>query len=149
MWFVALAFGVSVAWGAFTLLQKVTLDAGLPVQAVFVASTVVYGLVGAALALARPRDVMAPFRDRPWLAWKLVGGSVALSLLPYLVYLWVLRNMDSYIVAALVSIAPVTTALLGVWLLQERMTVYSMAGVVLILAGVLLIGWHQHISQNL
>lgn len=75
----------------------------------------------------------------PTLAW--VGLSYTIvfgSVVPYLIFAIVLRELSAARVAAFSYIQPVIATGLGVWLLHERLTVKIVAGGILILGGVYL-----------
>ncbi len=91
--------------------------------------------------------VMAPFTvaewvggDRPeWTGTVMLGtlylGSV-ITALGYLLWNWGLERVEAPRLAIFVNIQPLAGALLGVVALHEALTVYTVAGGVLILAGV-------------
>jgi drug/metabolite transporter (DMT)-like permease len=68
------------------------------------------------------------------LAFMIVLGTVA----AYLIYAFALTELSASRVAAFAYLQPVVAALLGVWLLGERITLRDVAGGALILLGVYL-----------
>lgn len=86
---------------------------------------------------------------RAWigLAYMIGFGSFA----AYLIYAFALERLSASNVAAFAYLQPVMAALLGLWLLGERISMTAVAGGVLILGGVYLTerarGAHQHIAH--
>ena len=91
--------------------------------------------------------VMAPFTvaewvggDRPeWTGTTILGTlylGLVITALGYLLWNWGLERVEAPRLAIFVNIQPLAGALLGVVALHEALTVYTVAGGVLILAGV-------------
>jgi drug/metabolite transporter (DMT)-like permease len=91
--------------------------------------------------------VMAPFTVAEWVAgerpeWTqtVIIGTLYLGLvitaLGYLIWNWALERVEAPRLAIFVNIQPLAGALLGVVALREALTIYTVAGGVLILVGV-------------
>ena len=91
--------------------------------------------------------VMAPFTVAEWVAgerpeWTqtVIIGTLYLGLvitaLGYLIWNWALERVEAPRLAIFVNIQPLAGALLGVVALHEALTIYTVAGGVLILVGV-------------
>lgn len=90
---------------------------------------------------------MIPFATGEWIAgqrpewtwptalWTLYLGLV-ITALGYLVWNWALERVEAPRLAVFVNIQPLVGALLGVLVLREALTVYTVAGGLLILLGV-------------
>jgi drug/metabolite transporter (DMT)-like permease len=71
-------------------------------------------------------------------AW-CVGTGVISCFIPYLLYTYGLTGLENSRASILSSVEPVVASLVGVFVYHERMTVPSMAGVLLVLSAVLLL----------
>ena len=78
-------------------------------------------------------------RDVAWIG----AASVLTAFVANVVYLYVLRGHDSYVVSALIYASPVFTLALAALALRERVTPAGAAGVLLIVAGVLLLALNE------
>jgi drug/metabolite transporter (DMT)-like permease len=75
----------------------------------------------------------------PLYSWWGVGFAILLgSVVPYLVFAYVMSELTAARVAAFAYIQPVIATGLGIWLLREHLTVKVVVGGILILAGVYL-----------
>lgn len=63
--------------------------------------------------------------------------SIAMSFIPNILYFYLLKYHDSYVVSALVNSAPIFTVLVSYFLLKDPITKYGIGGVLLIIAGVI------------
>ena len=91
--------------------------------------------------------VMAPFTVAEWVAgerpeWTqtvIIGTlylGIVITALGYLIWNWGLERVEAPRLAIFVNIQPLSGALLGVVALRETLTIYTVAGGVLILIGV-------------
>lgn len=144
---VFLAILVSCLWGAFTFVQKATLNQ-VPLEAVFVGSIIVYAIAGSVYIYWHRKKLMnLPAAHMKSFAI-LIAASIFLSFIPYLIYLYVLNGIDSYIVASIVSAAPLVTLILGVVFLKEKVSILSAFGVFFIIIGVAMIAMHMRKSEK-
>ncbi len=128
------ALATVVLWTGWTFLGKIALKTVSPVQA-----TIIYGLasvaVGAATLLLGPRGA-AWSQPGLWLA----ALSAAIGSLGLLTYYLALERGKASLVGPVVSVYPAIVALLSVALLSERLSAVQVAGIVLAVAGVVLVG---------
>ncbi len=100
------------------------------------------------------RDVLARHRAVPVTAWSILWGlvvmapftqavivgtlylGIVITALGYLIWNWGLERVEAPRLAIFVNIQPLSGALLGVLALRETLTIYTVAGGVLILIGV-------------
>ena len=125
-------------WGSVPILEKVGLSgATAPAAGVFVRSCGV--AVGAFLVglVARPWPAMA---QTPWRSVLLLaGGGFLASFVGQMTFYQALKAGEVSRVAPLVGAYPLVAALLGWWLLREPLTATRVAGVMLVVGGVLLL----------
>jgi len=92
----------------------------------------------ASLVLARPAELAVVFA-RPS-AWLLAVGLVVVStVLPYVFYTWGLARVESGKASIMASLEPVVAALVGVAVFGEPMSAMTLAGIVLVLSGVVIL----------
>jgi transporter family protein len=134
---IALTVLVILLWGAWGFFGKVALSRGMPPLSVFSAEVAVGFLLGAALLGVLLAGGQPLPWQRPWnLFGVLSGAAMAVGLLLY--YLALEKSPASAIVP-LTGVYPVVTVLLSLVFLSERLAVAQWVGVVLVVAGVLLL----------
>ena len=99
--------------------------------------TFIFAGIGS-LVFARPAELAAVFAHPS--AWLLAVGLVVVStVLPYVFYTWGLARVESGKASIMASLEPVVAALVGVAVFGEPMSVMTLAGIVLVLAGVVIL----------
>jgi len=92
----------------------------------------------ASLLLARPAELAASFAHPS--TWGLAVGLVVVStVLPYVFYTWGLARVESGKASIMASLEPVVAALVGVAVFGEPMSAMTLAGIVLVLSGVVIL----------
>lgn len=90
------------------------------------------------LVLLRPRELMAAF-SAP-VSWVMAAGLVVFStVLPYILYTRGLAQVESGKASIMASLEPVVAAVVGVLVFSEPMSGLTVAGIVLVLAGVVIL----------
>lgn len=74
--------------------------------------------------------------------------SISTAFLANVVYLKLLKDNHSYIVSALVSIAPVFTLVFAYLILKEELSKYGLIGFILIVIGVMFISFNKVIKNK-
>jgi DME family drug/metabolite transporter len=132
---VALAVGAGASYAAFTLASKRLLDQGHQVESVMAR------LFGLGAVLLVPVLVLG---DVAWIAHA-DGAAMALWLgavptaIAYILFASGLRHLPANEVATLTLAEPVTAALLGAVVLDERPGAVAVAGIFIILAGLVVL----------
>jgi drug/metabolite transporter (DMT)-like permease len=122
-----------LAYGAYTLIGRAVLARHSPL--VVTARSIVWGAV-----------VMVPLTVAEWLGGArpvlsrgaVVGAlylAIVITAFGYLLWNWVLARVSAPQVAIFVTVQPIGGAILGVVLLREPLTVFTVAGAVLIVLG--------------
>ena len=75
---------------------------------------------------------------RPDVLWNLLFLGVVASMLCFLVWNWVIRELGAVVATNWVYLNPMTTILFAWWLLDEQITVWFLLGTALILVGMYL-----------
>ena len=128
------ALATVVLWTGWTFLGKIALKTVSPVQA-----TIVYGLASVAIGAA---TLLLGSRSASWSQpglWLAVLSAVIGSL-GLLTYYLALERGKASLVGPVVSVYPAIVALLSVALLSERLSGVQVAGIVLAVTGVVLVG---------
>jgi len=81
-----------------------------------------------------------PFQTIPWQAWLSMIYLVGIgSILCFVCYLYTLKTLPMSLVSIYVYINPVVALLLGVWILNERISLQMVCGMAIIFAGIYLV----------
>ena len=142
LWGDLLALLGGAAWGATTVVVRVTRMAALPAS-----QTLIYQLaVGAAwLLLASFLFGQTEFRMTPLVWASLAFQSVFVSFLSYLVWFWLLRKYRASRLGVFSFLTPLFGLVLGAWLLGEPVGAGFLGGTLLVVSGVVLLsgyGWY-------
>lgn len=126
-----------IMWGLWGFFGKLALDRRMEPTAIFFAEI----MISAACALpvllffSRGRDAASVYAS--WNIFGLLSGAgLALGLL---FYYFALEKAQASIVVPLTAVYPVVTALLGYAVLGERLRPWQWLGIVLVVAGVVLL----------
>lgn len=139
------ALTVALLWGVMPIAFKHVMSRG-PASAtprvVLLISAATTGLAACAYALAARQGLGRELRDVPARSVLIVAATALATLFfAQWVYLRLLQERQSYVVTALTYSSPVFTLLLAAVLLGEKVSFLGAAGVLLIVAGVLCLGF--------
>ncbi len=144
---------ILIAAGAFFAYYTILMKEVADLYDTLTLNALVFG-VGAILLIPFCAESVAkvPWRDVPSQAWWGLAYMVLFgSLIAYLIYGFALQELSASHVAAFSYLQPVMAAVLGVWLLGERISMTVLWGGALILFGVYLIererGARKHIEH--
>ena len=102
------------------------------------AYTFLLGALGS-LPLGQPGPAVGILAAKPALLLPLLGIGVISTVLPYFLYTWGLQRMDSGRAAILAAVEPLVGAVLGMAAYGEPRDAVKLAGILLILAAILLL----------
>jgi len=136
------ALFIAFLWGLATVIHKYVLKTISPKVAMAVGS-IFYFICICIFVVYNWNHLKTevPKIDKICLFWIAVA-SIA-GFLAYLIYYYILKKHDSYVVSALINAAPVFTLLLAVLLLKEKINVYGSLGVLFIVIGVILLALNE------
>ena len=81
-----------------------------------------------------------PLQAIPWQSWAVIGYMVLMgSVFSFLCYLYALQHLPTEQVSIYAYVNPVVALLLGVWLFDEKISIYIIAGGLIALSGVWLV----------
>ena len=83
-----------------------------------------------------------PKLDQMSLLWIAIASIIS-AFIANVLYFYILKKHDSYVVSALIYASPVFTLLLAVMLLKEKVNAYGIGGVLLIVTGVILMAFNE------
>lgn len=139
-----IAFGLvlSFLWGVLPVIHKAVLNSLHP-QVVLFVSGIVYFVALLAYAaynwkLLSKESKKINARHMLWLT----GGTVICTFLGSIIYYYVLSKHDSHIVTAIAYSSPFFALVLAWLFLDEKVTAMGLVGVLLIVAGVVAIGFN-------
>lgn len=133
----SLAFVACLCWAFYSLLL---IPANARYDTLFITRKVFfYGLVSMIpYFLLWPGLNTHLLRDQPPLLWNLLFLGIVASVLCYLAWNWVVRELGAVIATNYVYFNPVTTILFASMILSEPITLYFIIGTMLILVGMVL-----------
>lgn len=143
---ITLSLLVAFMWSLLPLIQK-TLLKSISVEVLMVLGGVAYAVLLVAFFAIHRKKVAREWHTVNLRVVGLVMAIGALAFVPNIIFLHLLSKHESYIVTALTFVSPVFTAALAYLFLKENVTWASLAGVVLIVAGVMLLAWQQKSLQ--
>ena len=107
----------------------------------------VHIITTAALILVYNNQLVKDFRKLNVQQLALIATtSIIAGLIANLYYLDVIQKHDSYVMTAIMYSSPLFVFLFALVYLHERVTVYSIAGILLIVIGVMSLAYHEHIK---
>ncbi len=69
--------------------------------------------------------------------------SIIMSFIPNILYFYLLKEHDSYVVSALVNSAPIFTVLVSYFILNEKISKYGVIGILLIIGGIICLSFNE------
>ena len=134
----ALAFGACLCWAFYSLLM---IPANIRYNTVFVTRKVFfYGLVSMIPYLIVHTELNVHLvLEQPELAWNLLFLGCVASMLCFLAWNWVLKQLGAVIATNYVYLNPVTTIVFAWCILDEQITSWFILGTLLILVGMYLV----------
>jgi drug/metabolite transporter (DMT)-like permease len=141
--YVLLALLVAFLWGAAVNIHKTLLDKMDHVVVMLVGGFFYFSAVLIYSYLNR-YTVMKDWTKLNTYTISLIAiNSILSGFLAGLIYFYVLKKSDSYIVSALVYSSPVFTLLIAYFVLRERVTWRGFLGVLLITVGIIMIALNE------
>ncbi len=134
---VLLALVVALLWSISPIVHKSILSAGISRETVLVLTGLLYFPCILAYGLIYHKRIITDIPKITKTQWALLICLTVMSgLIGNILYFWLLKHNDSYVVTALAFCSPIFTLVLAYWLLHEKITPVSVIGVLLIVLGV-------------
>ena len=132
-----LAFGACLCWAVYSLLMKSVTER---YSTFFITRKVfIYGLLTILpYYLVFPSFPSMEVIFNSQVLWNLLFLSVVASMICFLVWNWVIRQLGAVVATNWVYVNPITTIIFAWWLLHEQITLWFLLGSVLIIVGMIL-----------
>ena len=135
---IVLGFLCAIAYSSYNICTKVAMRQGTnPIGA-----TMYYFLFASIIALGvgRVHEIPRLITDHPIPSlWLLFGLGIITTVVPYLFYTFAMRKVPAGVASAMASIEPLTATVISIVFFQEKLTVYSLLGMCLILSAVIIV----------
>ncbi|MCR5846503.1 MAG: DMT family transporter [Lachnospiraceae bacterium] len=134
-----LGFGSGIGYGLYSILGKIALKRYSPFTVT--AYTFVVATIGSWM-ICRPADMLSKFKaaDRMYvLILFCILTAVVTAVIPFLSYTLGLRTVEAGRAGILATIEPLVATVIGMFFFSEPLTVLSGAGIVMILAAVIIL----------
>lgn len=138
----ALGLGAGATYALYTMFSKVATRRYGP-------STVLFGsfaFASLALGLAAPPHL--PFVRAPEHTLALLALGVVPTMIPYALYVRGLRELRASTAAMLASVEPVVAVLLAAGLLHERLDLFQVVGMALVVIAAMLLARHVEVDRT-
>ena len=140
---IPIALFVSFLWGIQIILHKYILRKTNP-YVIMIVGSIFYFVCISVFTIYNWTNLKDDIYNLDMQTIVLIGiAMIFATLLANLLYLLVLKDNDSYIVAALVYSSPVFTFLIAYLFLKEKVTIYGFIGFALIIAGILFLAFNE------
>ena len=137
----------AISYGSYNILTKVQMRCGVnPLSATFY--TFLFMSV-IALCVSDPAGIVSAAAQRPavTLPW-LIALGIGTGVIPYFAYTLALRTLDAGTASSLAIIEPMSATLFGVVIYNEKLTVFSVVGIILIVSAVFMLGREKEYIKN-
>ncbi len=111
------------------------------------AYTFLFGVIGS-LPLGRPGKIIELIRGDYTLIFWCVGIGIVSTVLPYFLYTWGLKYMESGKASILVAVEPLVGAVIGMTIYKESHGFIKILGIVMILAAIVILNLGQGMEKN-
>ena len=136
---VPLAFVAAFMFGAQPLIQKRILDSIRPqtmlvlMDVIYFACIIVFTIINFKIV---KHDVLGMVRN----TWILIAiSAIVFSFFGYMAYVYAVKFSTPHVVAAIVASSPLFTVLISTVFFREKISLVSIVGILLVVAGVVLI----------
>lgn len=143
MYVIAIALFVSFLWGLAPIIHKHVLKSVDP-KVVMVTGGLFYSICLFTFAIYYLKDIKSGFkklqlRNALWIGF----ASIITAFIANLIYFYILKDHDSYVIAALIYSSPVFTLILAYYLLKEKVTMMGFVGVAFIMIGIICLALNE------
>jgi drug/metabolite transporter (DMT)-like permease len=141
------ALFVAFLWGVAPVIHKRVLYT-TPVPVVMVIGGAFYMSCLLLFAIYNRKEVVVGIQQLPWSYIFLIGlTSICTAFVANILYFYVLKKYDSYIISALIYSSPIFTLLLAFLFLKENITINGFIGVMLIVVGISYLAFNKQPSH--
>lgn len=139
---------ISFLWGVSTVIHKNVLSRTNPLLVMGIGAFS-YMICMILLLFYNSDKIYKDFKKLSQNDFLIISGtSILTGFLANIIYYYILKDHSSYIVAALVNSSPVFTFLISYLFINEKITLYSLLGLVFIIIGILLLSYNESIISE-
>jgi drug/metabolite transporter (DMT)-like permease len=147
--YIFIAIFISFLWGIQPIVHKHLLNKYNFITIMLISTIVNFSLI-LAVSITRNKEILADmnkltFRD----LFILVLVSSFTIFLANMMYYYILKNHESSIISALVYSSPVFTLIIAYIFLKERLDIYGISGIFLMILGVILVSNNNNFSKEM
>jgi len=147
--YIFIAIFISFLWGIQPIVHKHLLNKYNFITIMLISTIVNCSLI-LAVSITRNKEILADmnkltFRD----LFILVLVSSFTIFLANMMYYYILKNHESSIISALVYSSPVFTLIIAYIFLKERLDIYGISGIFLMILGVILVSNNNKFSKEM
>ena len=147
--YIFIAIFISFLWGIQPIVHKHLLNRYNFITIMLISTIVNFSLI-LAVSITRNKEILADmnkltFRD----LFILVLVSSFTIFLANMMYYYILKNHESSIISALVYSSPVFTLIIAYIFLKERLDIYGVSGILLMILGVILVSNNNKFSKEM
>ena len=138
LWGILLGLGAGVTYGSYNIFSKLAMRRGVSPLTVTVYGFAIMMLI--AFCVTSPVDIVITAAKEPLHTVPLLLGlGVCTFVLPYTFYTVGLRDLPAGTASALSIVEPMSATVYSIAFLNEKLTVYSVIGIILVIGSVLLL----------
>lgn len=147
--YIFIAIFISFLWGIQPIVHKHLLNRYNFITIMLISTIVNFSLI-LAVSITRNKEILVDmnkltFRD----LFILVLVSSFTIFLANMMYYYILKNHESSIISALVYSSPVFTLIIAYIFLKERLDIYGLSGILLMILGVILVSNNNKFSKEM
>ena len=147
--YILIALFISFLWGIQPIVHKHLLNKYNFITIMLISTIVNFSLI-LAVSITRNKEILVDmnkltFRD----LFILVLVSSFTIFLANMMYYYILKNHESSIISALVYSSPVFTLIIAYIFLKERLDIYGVSGIFLMIFGVILVSNNNKFSKEM
>ena len=147
--YILIALFISFLWGIQPIVHKHLLNKYNFITIMLISTIVNFSLI-LAVSITRNKEILADmnkltFRD----LFILVLVSSFTIFLANMMYYYILKNHESSIISALVYSSPVFTLIIAYIFFKERLDIYGVSGILLMIFGVILVSNNNKFSKEM
>lgn len=137
------ALFISFLWGLQPVIHKVLLKHIDP-KTILIISSFFYTSCIILFAIYNYKEFIKDLKIIDTKSFIVIGITAIFSaFIANLIYFYILKNNESYIVSALIYSSPVFTLILAYFFLKEKITLYGFIGLIFIVIGILFIAKNE------
>ena len=138
-WGIAAGFLAGLSYSSYNILTKIQMRKGVRPQSASLYCFIFMGILS--IVFSEPAELFSitaknPMQILPFF----VGIGLFTTVLPYLFYTFAMRILPAGTTSALAIVEPMSATIFSIMFLSEKPSVFSVAGIILIIAAVLMLG---------